>query len=170
MANTFIKISTLTAGVGGSASFEFTSIPQTYTDLKILLCHRSSIAAAYTDNYIQFNGDTTAGNYAARWLYGDTLAAGSLSRATFNFGQTTASSATASVFSNTEIYIPNYTSTNRKSLSFDGADENNSTTYSLIISAGLWTGTAAITSIKILPPSGTYVQYSTATLYGIKSS
>jgi hypothetical protein len=36
--------------------------------------------------------------------------------------------------------------------------------------AGLWSNTAAITSISMAPDNGNYPQYSTATLYGIKSS
>jgi hypothetical protein len=39
------------------------------------------------------------------------------------------------------------------------------------LGAGLWSSASAITSIKVYPiPSGVWVQYSTATLYGIKSS
>jgi len=37
MANTLKKIQTVTVGSGGAASIEFTSIPQTYTDLKLVV-------------------------------------------------------------------------------------------------------------------------------------
>jgi hypothetical protein len=41
----------------------------------------------------------------------------------------------------------------------------------LNLTASLWSNTAAITSITVLPTTGTsFNQYSTATLYGIKKS
>ena len=46
MANTFKKIQTVTVGSGGAASIDFTSIPQTYTDLKIVLSARTNRANA----------------------------------------------------------------------------------------------------------------------------
>jgi hypothetical protein len=36
--------------------------------------------------------------------------------------------------------------------------------------ASIWNSSSAITSIKLFPSSGNIVQYSTATLYGIKNS
>jgi hypothetical protein len=38
------------------------------------------------------------------------------------------------------------------------------------LTAGLWSNTAAITSVKFAPQSGNFVQYSTATLYGVTSA
>jgi hypothetical protein len=38
MANTMVKIQTITVGASGSASIEFSNIPQTFTDLKIRTC------------------------------------------------------------------------------------------------------------------------------------
>jgi len=36
--------------------------------------------------------------------------------------------------------------------------------------AGLWSQTAAITAISLNDQNGSFIQHSTATLYGIKSS
>jgi hypothetical protein len=47
--------------------------------------------------------------------------------------------------------------------------ENNATLSLMNLAAGLWSNTSAITSIKITAV-GTFEQYSTATLYGIKNS
>jgi hypothetical protein len=44
-------------------------------------------------------------------------------------------SATAGTFSNSEIYIPNYTSSNQKSFSSDSVTENNATSAIAILSA-----------------------------------
>lgn len=167
MATTFVKIQTVTVGSGGAANIEFTSIPQNYTDLKV-------VASLRTDNagveavMIEFNGLNT--NLSGRRLTGDGGSAGSDTLTNIRFAIDTAAN-TASVFSNGEFYIPNYTSANFKSVSVDGVNETNGTNAVQSLVAGLWSATAAITSIKLLGNSaGNFVQYSTATLYGIKSS
>jgi hypothetical protein len=80
------------------------------------------------------------------------------------------SSFTASTFANNEVTIPNYTSSNFKSYSVDSVTENNATQAYAIFVAGLWSNTAAITSITLGLSSANFVQYSTAYLYGIKNS
>jgi len=164
MANTFKKIQTVTVGSGGASTIEFTSIPQTYTDLKLVLSVRNSVDSA--DGIIEFNGSTTSAS--SKMVVGDGSNVASYTD-TANYFAVSRSSYTASVFGNVEIYIPNYTSANYKSLSIDSAPENNATATSLRITAGLWSNTAAITSIKLTPGGSTptWVQYSTATLYGI---
>ena len=171
MATTFVKIQTVTVGSGGAASIDFTSIPQTYTDLKILVSGRSTLAQIYGGGYLQFNGDT-ASNYKWRRAGGNGATAGSdaSTSATSIIYEFVGASSTASVFANAEIYIPNYTGANQKSVSIDSVGENNAATAYPTLAAGLWTSTAAITSIKLYSDSQTIVQYSTATLYGIKSS
>ena len=80
------------------------------------------------------------------------------------------SSFTASVFASSEIYIPNYTSANNKSFSANSVNENNGTTTNMALNSNLWSNTSAITRITLDPFGGDFAQYSTATLYGIKSS
>jgi hypothetical protein len=174
MANTFVKISTVTVGSGGAASIDFTSIPQTYTDLKIVISAREDNAGGGGGTcYIQFNGDT-GNNYSWRRLNGNGSTASSSngsSVAQLDVAIQGVSTATASVFGSGEIYIPNYTSSNYKSVSADSLYENNATANNMRLGAGLWSSASAITSIKVYPiPSGVWVQYSTATLYGIKNT
>lgn len=174
MANTYIQIgSTVTVGSGGAADITFSSIPATFTDLKLVISSRSTQAGLGEANRISFNGDTTSGNYTQKRLLGVGSGAGSsqsqtLRESLFNVG----SNATASTFANSEIYIPNYASANAKSVSIDTVTENNATEAYAALIAILWSGTAAITSIALVPETGssTFVQYSTAALYGIKKS
>jgi hypothetical protein len=77
---------------------------------------------------------------------------------------------TASVFSSGEMCIPNYTGSSYKSFSTDSVQENNATLSRLVLVAGLWSDTAAVTSITLTAAAGLFVQYSSATLYGIKNS
>ena len=169
MANTFIKISTVTVGSGGAANIEFTSIPQTYTDLRMVFSIRSNRAADIDIVYMRFNGATT--NYTNRELYGSGSGAGSGTDTNMGISYCPGATATANVFGNGAVYIPNYTSANNKSSSAEVVSENNATQAFQALQANLWSNTAAITTITIIPAIGTLLnQYSTATLYGIKSS
>ena len=65
------------------------------------------------------------------------------------------------------IVRTNYTSSNNKSISIDNVTETNATNNEMAIIAGLWSNTAAITSIKLTPDSGSFATNSTFTLYGV---
>jgi hypothetical protein len=166
MAVTHTLIQTITVGSGGAANIEFTSIPATYTDLKLVFSARSVEAYNYAAYQIKFNGSATG--FTARELYGSSNSAASTTR-TNTFYSMDGATATANTFSNTEIYIPNYASANNKSFSLDGVSEDNTVVCFLALDAGLWSNTAAITSISIVPVT-TVTQYSSASLYGIKNS
>ena len=89
----------------------------------------------------------------------------------FNYiAQVPNASATASTFGNSEIYIPNYASSGYKSISADSVSENNATAAYAFMAALLWSNSAAINRITITGLGSSFVQYSTATLYGIKNS
>jgi hypothetical protein len=173
MANTFIKIASATVGAGGAASIDFSSIPGTYTDLCIKISARDARAVVASSIVLQINGSTaSSGSY--RRIYGD----GSAAYSDFSSGDTTVqsghsdgNSATANTFGNVEIYIPNYAGSANKSFSSDGVAETNATTTYMSLVAGGWANTAAITQITIKPATAVnFLQYSTATLYGIKNS
>jgi hypothetical protein len=164
MALQLYKIATVEVGSAGSSSIDFTSIPQGYTDLVVKASLRGS-TNGNIDMLCQFNGVTTG--YTFRWITGDGAAAASANNTTSNAGFMTMNNDTANTFASNDIYIPNYTSSNNKSTSFDGVTENNATTAYQVLGGRLWSNTAAITSIKLLPQPGNFVQYSTATLYGI---
>jgi hypothetical protein len=172
MATTYTLISSVTVGSGGASTIDFTSIPADYTDLKVVFSLRGSDSTPAS--YMQFNGTTT--NYSFRFLEGsgsgtnsNTVAYG-ISTTAIYLNQITGTGFTSSVFSNGEAYIPNYLSSNNKSVSVDNTIENNGTTSYISMCAGLWSNSAAITSIKITPTSGTFNQYSTAYLYGISNA
>ena len=169
MPNTYKKIASVTVGSGGAASINFTSIPQTYTDLKILISSRDAYAGNFDALKMYFNNNTA--NYSHRFLEGTgaVTSSGNDSSQAFGLALTApAASATASVFGSIELYIPNYTSANHKSWSNDGVSENNATASYQYLMAQTWANTAAITSIQLTPYQPVnFVQYTTATLYGI---
>ena len=169
MANTFVKIQTITVGAGGASTIEFSSIPQTYTDLKVFVSARNTVNFASNGYFYFVKPNNASTNLSSRYLLGIGT---SVSSGTYTpYAYMAASDYTASVFSNAEHYFPNYTSANNKSIRTDGVNETNaSTVYGLVLDAGLWSSSSAITSIVLTPGAGTFAQYSTATLYGIKSS
>jgi len=174
MANTYTLIASSTVGSGGASSITFSSIPATYTDLKVVFSLRSDWSSDPYDYFvqgIQFNGTTST--YSTRILYGNGSSAASGSDSSTGLRQSyyNAGTSTSSTFANGEMYIPNYTSSNYKSTSIDQVTENNATASIAGITAGLWSNTSAITQIVFLPRSGSnFVQYSTAYLYGINNS
>jgi hypothetical protein len=173
MANTYVAIATTTVGSGGAANIEFTSIPGTYTDLLLKLSFRTAYASTRDDLRISFNNSTTG--YSLTYLQGTGTSVGSSPVTGFSYlfdqNAMNGNTATSNTFSNNEIYIPNYAGSNRKCIGWDRVIENNTTAAYIGANAGLWTGTAAITSIKFVSETASnFLQYSTATLYGIKNS
>ena len=172
-------IQTVTVGSGGAASIEFTAIPATFTDLCLMLSVRSDEGSgSYDPILFRFNGSTS--NYSNRdlnALVGTYISSGvqttaASADATGTWARTSGvgiptSTHTANTFGNVSFYIPNYASSNNKSYSIDLVGENNATQNSLAIAAGLWSDTDAINEISLALKDGSYVQYSTATLYGI---
>ena len=156
-------------GSGGQASIVFDLIPDTYTDLYLVVSARSNRAVGEVDDLkVKFN--TSSSNITSRALYGNGSGAFS-GTATDRLGWVPANGeATANTFGNAGFYIPNYTSSNAKSLSADTVTENNATDVLLGITAMLWNPSpqAAIDEIEIYPLNGTLLmEYSSATLYGI---
>ena len=168
MPNTFTLIASSTVGAGGAASIDFTSIPSTYTDLVLKISLRDNRAAVGNATKITFN--TSGGTYSGRYIEG-TGSAVSSGTDTNGIADQVSANATASTFNNGEIYIPNYAGSNQKSISSDSVNENNASNANSILYATLWNQTAAITSIKLEPVvSASFVQYSTAYLYGVKNA
>ena len=171
MANTFTLIASSTVGVLGAASIDFTSIPSTYTDLCLKVSARGTATANTVNCYATFN--SSASGYTDRLLYGNGSVAGSLSNISTTslfIGDIPAANYTANTFSGKDTYIPNYAGSTYKSVSLDNVTENNATASYAELDAGLWSNTAAITSISLSVSSGNFAQYSTAYLYGVKNA
>jgi hypothetical protein len=145
---TFEKIATIEVGSGGAASIDFTSIPSTFTDLCVKVSTRSSAiggggGGAWDFATIRFNSVGTG--YTERFLYGQgggSPISGSASSADF---WTVYSTATASTFGNTEIYIPNYAGSTNKSVSVDMVTETNAAN-----------AFAGLNAVYVVPPSIEY--------------
>jgi hypothetical protein len=149
-----------------AAAIEFTSIPQTFTDLVIVMSCRTDRAAGVDGINGNINGSSA--NFTSRNLIGDGSVSSSNSTSVGTLGLATDSLNTANTFGNSVAYITNYTAATNKSISSDQVIENNAAASFQILRAILWSNTAAITSINFVPQNGTnIVAGSTISLYGV---
>jgi hypothetical protein len=173
MADTFVKIATVTVGSGGAANITFSSIPSTYTDIQLFLSARSTGGTTQDYAAVQFNASGGTA-YSDKRLEGTgssaSVASDSSQNVIYSAYVATGSTATSSIFGNTSFYIPNYSGATNKSVSIDGVTENNGTVAYQTLTAALWANTSAITQVVFTLGNGNFAQYSTATLYGISKS
>lgn len=172
MANEMKAIQTINI-TSATNTITFTAIPQTYTDLKIVLSGRSSVGNRQSSCKIIFNSVTSSNYYMRDLRFNGTTSSTSGNSASTGFSPIylPASSSLINTFSVTKIEILNYKTSNKKIFRVDVAQEDNVTSKQLQLQSGLWDNTSAITSISIIEDeSGNFVQNTTATLYGVSSA
>jgi hypothetical protein len=166
MPATYEPIATTTLG-SAAASITLSSIPATYTDLRLVV-----VMQVDTTNtcFFQYNSDTGS-NYSETILWGNGSTANSFtaaSRTRIPIGGDIVSASTTLPFL-AEIDVFSYAgSTNKTTLVSTSEDFNGSGVTRKQVN--LWRNTAAITSITLGRSAGNYKIGTTATLYGIKSA
>ena len=155
-----ILIETVEVGSGGAASIEFTSIPQDGVHLLALV----SVRSTSTQMQINLNGSSAA--FSGIRLFGNGSAVTSGTE-TVEIGNWSATTDTSSTFGNASIYIPNYTSSENKSIATDSIRENNATGANQVLNSTVWSNTAPITSLWLGRVGQTIQQYSSVSLYKI---
>lgn len=167
MANTTCKlIQTITVGSGGASSFDFTSIPQTYTDLKFVMSVRTS-----SNDSLLISINSSTANFTNKWLEGNGATLSSGTNANSGRYVTFTQTGTANTFTQTSLYIPNYTVSEYKTMSVENAIEAGSgVTAWLDLVALMWSNNAAISSVTFTPSAYSIAQYSSVSLYGISKS
>lgn len=150
-----------------ASSITFSSIPQTYTDLVVVISARSDRSTS--SDVVRLKPNNSSANGLSIILLGDGSSVSSFTDSSNVRGGTmTASSATADAFGNSAVYISNYTSSAAKSFSTDAVTENNGTFGVQNIYAALWNDTNAITSLVLDSfSSSNLLAGSTFSLYGI---
>jgi hypothetical protein len=154
-----------------ATSVTFDNIPQTgYTDLRIVASTRASDANVISGFTFRVGNGTvdTAANYFYKELTGDgTNASSSGGTVSALNSITSGASATSNTFGSLQILIPNYTSSNQKTMSVDAVSENNATSAQQRIQAWRWAGTSAINIITFAKSSDNFVAGSTFSLYAV---
>ena len=169
MTATYDPIATTTVSSTAN-TIVFSSIPNTFTDVRLVLVGTGSTAGLNV--YYRFNGDT-ASNYSSTHLWGDGASAGS-GRATsqpYIFGNYAGNLSTTIPTMWTMDLFSYGGSTNKTALLTGSQDLNGSGNVTRDV--GLWRSTAAVTSITIWVGSTNlangFAAGTTATLYGIKA-
>jgi hypothetical protein len=126
------------------------------------------LSATDTPVSVRFNGSTS--NFSWKRIYGDGSSVSSSGLSDSYWFYTDTSAQTSNTFGSGEIYVTNYAGSNNKAVSSESLTENNATFAEAFMVAALWSNTTAINQITLVPLTGNFVQYSTATLYGIKNS
>lgn len=159
MPSTYEPIATTTLS-GSTSEVTFTSIPATFTDLRLVFVGTSASQALA----IQFNGDTST-NYSRTIISGDGTSASSPRNTSLDRLIIASLNSTPLL---TSLDIFSYAgSTNKTGLINESRDQNGS---GLVLRAvGLWRSTSAITSLRLYGYSGSNIT-GTATLYGIKNA
>jgi hypothetical protein len=169
MANTYTLIKTVTVGSGGTSAIDFSSIPSTYTDLKLVISIRTSRTGSALDSVaLKINNVVT--NQTSRTLYGDGDTSYSISGTEIQ-AIVNSNTVTTNAFNSGEFYLPNYAGSTQKSVSLESCQENNFAGGRTDMVAGLWNQTTAINQLSLYSVnSATILEHSSASLYGIKSS
>jgi hypothetical protein len=166
---TFIASTTLTST---TSTISFTSIPQTYTDLVILITARQN-TYNYGGFFTKLNNSTLNSDVVAIRLAQDagTPFSNASKEITWDGGN---GSFTTNTFASNEAYFFNYTSSNYKCASFSAAQETNGSGGTQHFTAWQWSQTAAITQIDFGTFDGGFVDAfvagSTAYIYGISKA
>lgn len=162
------SIATTTVGAGGSSSITFSSIPSGYTHLQLRTFTNNPTALTTTT---RFNSDSNA-NYSFHFVSGNgsAIELQGVANTTSIANITYASNVTNNFFAGV-IDILDYANTNKNKTvrSLTGWDTN-STNGSIHLRSGAWYSTSAITSITIAADAGSFSQYSSFALYGIRGN
>jgi hypothetical protein len=140
----------------------FTNIPDTFTDLFLLVKARStSTAAQWSDSELRPNDSASA--LTLQYFIGG----GAGTRTVWQYWDSSATSGT-NLYSNQRFYIANYASSGYKQVTSDISQANNLLTSTNFrgFGGGIWESTNPITSL-VLGTTGDSVAPSQATLYGI---
>lgn len=169
--NTYAPIATYTAS-GSTNTINFNSIPQTYTDLRLVVSARSNVSNTLEVMDMYINGVASGGLYSTIQMLGDSSTASSQRWAGVNVLYRPAliagNTAAANVFSSSWTDFYNYTNTTTwKTTLTQFSDEKITLGYSGQTIC-TYRSTAAITQIAVITDSGnTFTAGSVFTLYGI---
>lgn len=160
---------------GSQATVTFSGIPQTYTDLVVLMSVRSDSGSTFNTFAMQINGSSSAiYSFSNMEGYNGTsvFTGNGNAQTQGNAGWINGTGSASNIFTSTEIYFPSYTNTsNPKPFAITSCAETTSTTaFDVESLAGRFNSANAITSISFFLSGQNIVSGSSFYLYGIKDS
>jgi hypothetical protein len=165
MPATYEPIATTTLG-SAAATITFSTIPATYTDLRVAFVFSGNAAV---NPRFRFNSDT-ASNYSQTAMMGDGSSAQSTRGTSQTLIYTTIYNGLASgVPGFCTIDIFSYAGSTFKTCLLTGSTDSNGSGQ-VERDVALWRSTSAITQIDLISGSSNFNIGTTATLYGIKNA
>jgi hypothetical protein len=170
---TLIADTTLAAAAG---SVVFSSIPQTYRHLRLVLTARGDLTGTGPQRVLmRMNADSGAG-YHWQYMRGNatTPTTGAfIGASSIGVGLLTVAGSAADNWATTEVVLPDYRSaTHRKQVQASTGGMMTDETAGLFLeqSTGIWRNLSAITSLTLFPSGGNFIAGTRATLYGMKGA
>lgn len=158
-------IQRVTVGAGGVASITFSSIPQTYQHLHLRITGR--LTSTQQGVWVRFNDDAAA-NYSCHLLYGTGASVVGSSRLSDGGIDSILPYNSTDWFSGF-VDILDYTNTAKHKVTraLSGSDANGAGIVGL--TSGSWRNTGAVTKIHLSDQlaSGSFQQFTVASLYGV---
>jgi hypothetical protein len=155
----------------GAGQLNFNNIPQTYTDLKIVVSQRNTGSGNYEPLAFRFDSSAAVYSNTAIGTDGSTPTSqrvGASAYMSYNGYLNVASNgATANTFGLYELYIPNYTSSAFKQVIIDAVTENNNSAAHCDLGAGLYASNSPITFVQIGGYATSPNTATSITIYGI---
>lgn len=147
------------------------NIPQTFNHLKLVIQGRMNDATTFDNLLLTLNNDTGA-NYDVEWMYAQGAAVGSTENIANAFGflgYIASANAAAGSAGNYEVVFPNYARTDfhKQYVGTFGTTAQATTNLLTGTVTGKLRSTLALTRIKILGSTGSFVTGTRATLYGM---
>jgi hypothetical protein len=169
MPATYEPIATTTLG-SAAATITFSSIPSTYTDLRLVITVTGASGAAGQDLQMQYNSDSTSTNYSFTQIYGNGSTVSTSTQGGNRVSGYVYVSDTIPQFYTMDLF--SYAGSTFKTGLFTGnGDTNGGANNRVGTVVSLWRNTAAISSISLyLSGSFNMAAGTTATLYGIKNA
>lgn len=171
----YFPIATTTLATS-AATVTFSSIPSTYKHLQLRYTARSTRASTSDVVAIYFNSDTSSANYT--WynsVYGNNSGVASVSYGTgvngnIYVGEAIGTTGVANAFNIGIVDLLDYASTSKYKMlkTIQGWLNSTAASSTVSLSSGNWLSTSAVTSLTLKTSVGSFAQYSSFTLYGIK--
>jgi hypothetical protein len=158
---------------GSASAYDFTDIPDDGRHLEIIASLRSTQSAVRTMLQCQLNADTGSNYNFLNWdvdkipTFVSVEESESFAVARMDLSYIAGASAQGNMYSPVRIYLPDYLGSHYSRLRMQSGRANSFSFRDSLAShgQGTWKDTAAVTSIKIYPASGSFASGSAASLY-----
>jgi hypothetical protein len=167
--STYTPVATTTISGSSTATYTFSSIPSSYTDLELVI-NATSVGASDYAARISFNGDTTSGLYSWCLARGMGSTISGINYSSQNDIAMTTNYSIMQTPSTIRVSLQNYSNSSTYKTILGRFNQVNPAGKTASTFAGTWRNTNAISSITITIGGDYFGAGSTLTLYGITAA